>query len=55
MVNLKLARILGLILLLCAGVAVAAVPTDVMVRVKLKNGGEHAALLRSGNDSIDFA
>jgi hypothetical protein len=28
------------------------VPTDVMLRVKLKNGGEHAAILRSGKTSF---
>jgi hydrogenase/urease accessory protein HupE len=27
------------------------VPTDVMLRVKLKDGGEHAAILRGANDS----
>jgi len=30
----------------------ARVPTDVMLRVKLKDGGEHAAILRSGKDSF---
>jgi hydrogenase/urease accessory protein HupE len=28
------------------------VPTDVMLRVKLKDGGEHAAILRSGKESF---
>ena len=30
----------------------AKVPTDVMLRVKLKDGGEHAAILRGANDSF---
>jgi len=30
----------------------AKVPTDVMLRVKLKDGGEHAAILRSGKESF---
>jgi hypothetical protein len=30
----------------------ARVPTDVMLRVKLKDGGEHAAILRSGKESF---
>ena len=30
----------------------AGVPADVMVRIKLKGGGEHAAILRSGKESF---
>ncbi|MEM7146399.1 MAG: HupE/UreJ family protein [Verrucomicrobiota bacterium] len=30
----------------------AGVPTDVMVRVRLRDGSEHAAILRSGSDSF---